>query len=133
MADTLNNPPIRTPVVDQDGRMTQPWVSWFTIIYRRIGEALGRPTTAIDADLTSLSGGVEPRLSALEAGASSLDSRLDILEASTVLPSYTLATVPAAAGHPGKTIFVTNATAGPFAYVSNGTAWLRLSNEAVLA
>lgn len=130
MADTLSNPPIRSQVVDQSGRMTQPWASWFTVLYRRIGEALGRTTTAIDADLSSLAG---DRVSALEAGAEALDARLDTLEAATVLPSYTLATVPAAAGHAGKTIFVTDATAGPFAYVSNGTSWLRLSNEAVLS
>ena len=126
MADTLNNPPIRSQVVDQAGRMTQPWAAWFTVLYRRIGEALGRPTTAIDSDLSTLSGGVAGDLADLNA-------RLNILETATVLPSYTLATVPAAAGHTGKTIFVTNATAGPFAYVSNGTVWLRLSNEAVLA
>lgn len=43
------------------------------------------------------------------------------------LPKYTVATLPAAAGHDGRMIWVTNGNAGaPCAAISNGSAWLRI-------
>jgi hypothetical protein len=43
------------------------------------------------------------------------------------LPKYTVATLPAAAGHDGRMIWVANGNAGaPCMAVSNGSAWLRI-------
>lgn len=50
----------------------------------------------------------------------------DITKAMT-LAKYTVATLPAAAGHEGRQIWVTNGNAGaPCIAISNGTAWLRI-------
>lgn len=49
------------------------------------------------------------------------------------LKAYVKADAPAASSNLGKQIWVTDATGGAFVYVSNGTDWLRMSNEAVLA
>ena len=129
MADTLNSPPIRAQVVDDGGRMTQPWAAWFTVLYRRIGQALGRPTTAIDADVSSLvegSASVGTRLTAQ-------DGRLDALESGPVAPSFTVAGAPAAAGRAGKMIFVTNETGGKVLAFSDGTNWRRVTDRAVIS
>lgn len=124
MADTLNSPPIRSQVVDDGGRMTQPWAAWFTVLYRRIGEALGRSTTAIDADVST----------AL-TGAGSLEARVSTLETATpnAFPSYIVAGVPAAAGHAGKTILVTDEAGGAVLAFSDGTAWRRVTDRAVIS
>ena len=43
------------------------------------------------------------------------------------LAKYTVATLPEAAGHDGRMIWVTNGNAGaPCMAVSNGSAWLRI-------
>ncbi len=124
MADTLNSPPIRSQVVDDGGRMTQPWAAWFTVLYRRIGEALGRSTTAIDADVST----------AL-TGASSLEARVSTLEtaAPNSFPSYTVAGAPAAAGHAGKTILVSDESGGAVLAFSDGTDWRRVTDRAVIS
>ena len=124
MADTLNSPPIRSQVVDDGGRMTQPWAAWFTVLYRRIGEALGRSTTAIDADVSTVL-----------SGAGSLELRVSILEtaAPNPFPTYTVATVPAAAGHAGKTIFVSDEAGGAVLAFSDGTDWRRVTDRAVIS
>ncbi len=44
------------------------------------------------------------------------------------LPVYTVATLPSAAEHPQRWIWVSNGNAGqPCPAVSNGTAWLRIA------
>lgn len=116
--------------------MTQPWAAWFSGLYRRIGQALGRPTTAIDADVSALSEGsasVETRISAVEDDVMAQDGRIDALESGPVAPSFTVAGVPTAAGHAGKTIFVINETGGPVLAFSDGTSWRRVTDRAVIA
>lgn len=49
------------------------------------------------------------------------------------LKAYVKADVPAASSNLGKMIWLMDATGGPFVYVSNGTDWIRMSTEAVLA
>lgn len=34
---SLNSPPIRTPMVDDKGRITQVWAQWFEILWRKTG------------------------------------------------------------------------------------------------
>lgn len=49
-------------------------------------------------------------------------------------PTYTVATVPAAASYTGHTIFVSNGAAGnPCLAVSDGTNWLRCDTLAAVA
>ena len=46
------------------------------------------------------------------------------------LPSYTVATVPAAAAHVGSLIYVSNGAAGvPIVAFSDGAAWLRVDTR----
>ncbi len=136
MADDLSSPPIRSQVIDSSGRMTQPWASWFSGLYRRIGQALGRPTTAIDADVAALAEGsssVETRLTAVEEDVLAQDSRIDTLESGPVAPSFMVATAPAAVGHTGRQILVTNEVGGPVLAFSDGTNWRRVTDRAVIA
>jgi len=128
MADILNNPPIRSQVVDQSGRMTQPWAAWLLVLYRRVGEALGRSTTAIDADVSSLSGGT----ATLDSRMASAESRLAALEATPPLPAYTVSTVPAASPA-GRQIFVTNESGGAVPAFSDGSDWRRVTDRAVIS
>lgn len=116
--------------------MTQPWAAWFSGLYRRIGQALGRPTTAIDADVSALSEGsasVETRISAVEDDVMAQDGRIDALESGPVAPSFTVAGAPDAAGHAGKMIFVTNEIGGQVLAFSDGTSWRRVTDRAVIA
>jgi hypothetical protein len=129
MSRPLNAPPIISPAIDANGKMTAPWTAWFREVYSRIGEALGRPTTAIDADVQTLAGDSSTTATALAA----LDSRLDTLEARPPLPSYTVAGAPTAVGAAGKLIYVTNETGGPVVAFSDGTAWRRVTDRAVIA
>lgn len=129
MADTLNPPSIRSPMVDNAGRPTAVWSSWFLILYRRIGETLGRSTTAIDADVSSLSGGA----TTLESRMTTAEGNISALQAGPVAPSYTVAGVPAAAGHAGKTILVTDESGGAVLAFSDGTTWRRVTDRAVIS
>jgi hypothetical protein len=50
------------------------------------------------------------------------------------LPSYTVATVPAAAANVGSMIYVSNGAAGlPIVAFSDGAAWLRVDTREVIA
>ena len=50
------------------------------------------------------------------------------------LPTYTVATLPSAAGHPQRLIWVSNGNAGVACMaVSNGTSWLRITPGAAVA
>ena len=50
------------------------------------------------------------------------------------LPTYTTTTLPSAAGHPQRLIWVSNGNAGaPCLAVSNGTSWLRIVPGAAVA
>jgi len=50
------------------------------------------------------------------------------------LPSYTVATVPAAAANVGSMIYVSNGAAGlPIVAFSDGAAWLRVDTRGVIA
>jgi hypothetical protein len=43
------------------------------------------------------------------------------------LPTYTVATLPSAAAHPNRLIWVSNGNSGvACAAISNGTSWLRI-------
>ncbi len=129
MADTLNSPPIRSQVVDDGGRMTQPWAAWFTVLYRRIGEALGRSTTSIDADVSTLS----TDSTSMASRVSTLESHVSALDEGPVAPPYTVAGVPAAAGNAGKTILVTDEAGGAVLAFSDGADWRRVTDRAVIS
>lgn len=56
------------------------------------------------------------------------------LKSSLTIPTYTVATVPAAAGNAGQMIRVSNGAAGqPCLAVSDGTNWLRVLVGAAVA
>ena len=120
----LNAPPIKAAIADANGNATMPWVKWFQESYTRIGAALGRSTTAIDADVST----------AL-TGTSSIEARVSVLEEAAPNPfsSYTVATVPDATGHAGKTIFVSDESGGAVLAFSDGTDWLRVTDRAVIS
>jgi hypothetical protein len=49
------------------------------------------------------------------------------LNAAMTLPTYTVATLPSAAAHPNRLIWVSNGNSGvACAAISNGTSWLRI-------
>jgi len=50
------------------------------------------------------------------------------------LPTHTVASVPAAASHTGRLIYVSNGAAGsPVVAFSNGTNWLRVDTLAAIS
>lgn len=48
-------------------------------------------------------------------------------------PQYTLTSLPNASVHNRRLIVVTNATGGPKLCISNGTNWLRVSDDAIVS
>jgi hypothetical protein len=50
-----------------------------------------------------------------------------------VLPSHTVATVPAAASYTGALIFVSNEAGGAVPAFSDGTSWRRVTDRAVIS
>ena len=66
---------------------------------------------------------ITPALKRGKVGSKSINTALSDVDR---LEVYTVATVPAAASHTGKLIYVSNGAAGsPCLAYSNGTSWLR--------
>lgn len=128
MSRPLNAPPITAPVADAAGRLTTPWAAWMRDLYVRIGQALGRPTTAIDADVSTLSGDA----STLADAVANLDGRVAALEAYPPLPSFSVTTLPAATPA-GRLLYVTDETDGAVVAFSDGTDWRRVTDRAVVS
>ncbi len=65
---------------------------------------------------------------AIHQGNVSDDERLDDIEAGAVLPTFTVATLPAAATNEGRLVRCSNGAAGsPCLAISDGTNWLRIA------
>ncbi len=81
----------------------------------------------------SISGKVTP--AKVRAGQASDDARLDNIEAGPVLPTYTVAGLPAATGaNARRMVWVSNGNAGAACLaISNGTNWLRVGLGAAVA
>lgn len=74
---------------------------------------------------------ITPAVKRGKVGSKSINAALDDANR---LDSYTVATVPAAASHTGKLIYVSNGAAGsPCLAYSNGTDWLRITLGAAVA
>lgn len=50
-----------------------------------------------------------------------------------ILPSYTVATVPAAASYTGGLIYVTDETGGAVPAFSDGTNWRRVTDRTIIS
>jgi hypothetical protein len=75
--------------------------------------------------MTGISGAVTP--AKVNAAQAADDARLDSLEAGPILPTYTVAALPAAASNTGRIVRCSNGNAGAACLaVSNGTSWLRV-------
>lgn len=149
MADTLPSPPVRDNIAGPDGRISKTWATWLLLLYRRVGQALGRPTTAIDADVSTLSGSttslqtslstLDARVAATESSISALSTQVPAINARVTaleehkFPSFTVSTVPTAASNAGKTIFVSNEVGGAVLAFSDGTSWRRVTDRAVVS
>lgn len=69
-------------------------------------------------------GSITPAIKRKKIGSKNINKALDDLAR---LEVYTVATVPTAASHTGKIIYVSNGAAGsPCLAYSNGTSWLRI-------
>lgn len=76
-------------------------------------------------------GNISPSLARGKTGSRSINAAL---AHAVRAESYTVATVPAAASHTGKTIYVSDGAAGsPCLAYSNGTNWLRITLGAAVA
>lgn len=74
---------------------------------------------------------ITPAVARGKVGSKSINAALADVDR---LESYTVATVPAAASHTGKLIYVSNGAAGsPCLAYSNGSAWLRITLGAAVA
>lgn len=125
----LNAPPIKAAIADANGNATMPWVKWFQETYTRIGAALGRSTTSIDADVSTLS----TDSTSMASRVYTLESHVSVLDEGPVAPPYTVAGVPAATGNAGKTIFVSDESGGAVLAFSDGTEWRRVTDRAVIS
>jgi hypothetical protein len=66
---------------------------------------------------------ITPAVARGKVGSKSINAALNDVNR---LESYTVATLPAAASHTGKLVYVSNGAAGsPCLAYSNGTSWLR--------
>ena len=83
--------------------------------------------------MTGITGKVTP--AKVNAAQAADDVRLDALEAGPILPTYTVAGLPAAAvGNAGRIVRCSNGNAGVACLaVSNGTNWLRVVFGAAVA
>jgi len=132
MAGTLPPFPARERVLNPDGTMNRTVVAWFTELYRRVGQALAPSNLELGTGLDGVAGDV----GTVQGQLASLDGRVDALEAlpaNQPLPSYTVATVPSAASNARKFIYVSNEVGGAVPAFSDGTAWRRVTDRAVIA
>ncbi len=51
----------------------------------------------------------------------------------TVLPSYTVATLPSASANPQRLVYVSDESGGPVPVFSDGTNWRRVTDRAIVS
>ena len=132
MAMTLPPFPARERVLNPDGTMNRTVVSWFTELYRRVGQSQALSNLELGSGLDGVTGDV----GTVQGQLTSLDGRVDALEAlpaNQALPSYTVATVPSAASNARKFIYVSNEVGGAVPAFSDGTVWRRVTDRAVIS
>ena len=82
--------------------------------------------------MPGISGKVTP--AKVNAAQAADDARLDSLELGPILPTYTVATLPPAAGNARRVVYCSNGNTGVACLaVSNGTSWLRVVFGAAVA
>jgi len=141
MADTTNiaalsAPPMRSPLLNPDGTISQPWASWLNAVYARLGNAIAPSNANLNTQIAALNTeytGTASAVSTLESQMSSVQAFDTALSVAVPLPQYLKANVPAASSHAWQMILVTNASAGAGPYISNGTNWIAMSTGAVLS
>lgn len=125
MADSLFPAPVRSAMVNKDGTASQAWLSWFLVLYRRVGEAIApsnRELGALYDDSTGVLATLAARITALEVPAGPVP-----------LKAYTVAGLPAAVGYAGRMVYVSNESGGPVPAYSDGTNWRRVTDRAVVS
>jgi len=120
---------MRSPLLNPDGTISQPWASWLNAVYARLGNAIAPSNANLNTQIAALNTeytGTASAVSTLQA----FDTALSV---AVPLPQYLKANVPAASSHAWQMILVTNASAGAGPYISNGTNWIAMSTGAVLS
>lgn len=114
--------PPTSSAFDLEGRPNSVWTRWFLQVFSRVGGSVGDTVPEVSA-----------AVAALQAGIPTIDDRITALESGTVLPSFTVADLPAAAGNAGKMVFVANESGGAVPAFSDGTSWRRVTDRAVVS
>lgn len=106
------------------------WTRWFLQVFNRLGGSVGDTIPEISAALAA----TQTDVSDLQVDVLALDARVDALEAAgpVGLPAYSKASLPAATPA-GQMVYVTDETGGAVPAFSDGTAWRRVTDRAVVS